>query len=580
MSVNATQRSLLANYLLGQNSNKNYVKNQFGKDGTTNVSVSGTATVAKNTTTPLTGISDFLITLPNNATDYVEFALDTLDNALKNQNCMMSFDYLSTSVGSAVQAQIVINGIIVSTSNISTAPGQSMVRLNAPCGDLTTATTVRISNATGNTGTSSLNVANVNYGRADNVYDAPLVTAWQSYSLTITGATSDPTLGTVTTNQAFWRRVGDSMEIEYTLVQTTAGTSGSGAYLFSLPTGYTIDTAKITTSTTNINGAVGSAQAINPGVSLGNGQVKAYNSTKLAMYVLAAGASDSGNNVGSAYYALGNATISYSFKATVPIVGWSAVSAVSADQTDYDWTSYTPTFTGFGTVTSIECEHARIGPNLKIRCKGTAGTTTATEARISFPNSLTSADTTKIPSIYNCGNGSVGHVTATSYTALCEPSVGYFTIGFQNGAAAGLTKQLGNAIYSTGQTFSYDLSVPITGWSSNQRAPTLVGSVTSNASNAERIERAYITNSGTPTISSQSGSWITSLTDNGVGLTTFNLSVPFVTIPSCTANAIGGNRVVRFNSMAVGSFQVETITVASSPADVDSDFMITCMGPR
>ncbi len=169
MSINNQNRTLLASYLIGQNSNRNYVKNQFGMNGTTNISVSGTATVAKNTTTPLTGISDLLITLPNNTTDYVEFSLDDLDRSLTNQNCQLTLDYKIGSIGSVVQAQVLIGGVVSNSQTINASPTQSSLSLNVPCGDLSGATTIRIANAAGNTGTSSINVANVNYGKATNI---------------------------------------------------------------------------------------------------------------------------------------------------------------------------------------------------------------------------------------------------------------------------------------------------------------------------------------------------------------------------------------------------------------------------
>ena len=173
MSVNTSNRSILANYLLGQQSSsvqgRNYVKNSFARDGIQNVTASGTATVAQNTTTPLTAISDFLVTLPNNATDYVEWTLDTLDNSLTNQNCQLTLDYKVGSIGSVVQAQVLIGGVLSNSQTISASPTQSSFSMNVPCGTLGSATTVRIGNATGNSGTSSINVANVNYGKATNI---------------------------------------------------------------------------------------------------------------------------------------------------------------------------------------------------------------------------------------------------------------------------------------------------------------------------------------------------------------------------------------------------------------------------
>ena len=78
--ASTSNRALLANYLLGQQSSamgKNYISNPSAFMNTVGTSVTGTATVSRNTTSPLTAISDFSISLPNNATDYVAFSTDT-----------------------------------------------------------------------------------------------------------------------------------------------------------------------------------------------------------------------------------------------------------------------------------------------------------------------------------------------------------------------------------------------------------------------------------------------------------------------------------------------------------------------
>lgn len=55
---------------------------------------------------------------------------------------------------------------------------------------------------------------------------------------------------------------------------------------------------------------------------------------------------------------------------------------------DTDWVSYTPTFTGFGTVSTQEFEYKRVGDSIVIRGAFTCGTPTATEAQITLPNSV------------------------------------------------------------------------------------------------------------------------------------------------------------------------------------------------
>lgn len=130
-----------------------------------------------------------------------------------------------------------------------------------------------------------------------------------------------------------------------------------------------------------------------------------------------------------------------------------------------DWASYTPTFTGMGTVSSIECLYRRVGGDYELRNKLVAGTPTAVEARASLPNSATSADTTKIPSIQLSGMGAIQNQSQP--TVLIEPSVGYVTFGLQSGTQAGYTKVNGNALLSTGNIFTFFASVPIQGLSSS-----------------------------------------------------------------------------------------------------------------
>jgi hypothetical protein len=112
-------------------------------------------------------------------------------------------------------------------------------------------------------------------------------------------------------------------------------------------------------------------------------------------------------------------------------------------------------------------------------------------------------------------------------------------------------------------------------------APLLVGSVTSNSSGMERVERLRVTNSGTPTISSQSGSWVSSLTDNGVGSVYVNLTASiFSGSPTCTCSAELPNRLCSIDVTASTS-QVRVRTATVSPfADADMDFSLICMGPR
>lgn len=135
-----------------------------------------------------------------------------------------------------------------------------------------------------------------------------------------------------------------------------------------------------------------------------------------------------------------------------------------------EWVTYTPTISGFGSggtaPTAVEFQYRRVGDTIQIQGKFTCGTSTAAEARLGLPGSLTSASTSKIPSIASCGYGVYSIASATQVIPLIEPSTAYMTMGLQSAGSAGLTKQLGNAIFASGQTYSFFATFPVAGWTS------------------------------------------------------------------------------------------------------------------
>lgn len=180
------------------------------------------------------------------------------------------------------------------------------------------------------------------------------ITDWQEFTLALDATTTAPTKGT---HQEFakWRRVGDSMEIQYSLFQTTAGTAGSGIYLFRLPSGYTMDTSKLI----NLNGlgldVLGSAE-----VYLGTlfeGAVKARPIDN-ALEISVLSDTVAGNSLGSSFGSLANATARYSFTAKVPIAGWSSEKSTVVTQ-DTELTAKTAnTFVaGLGSTGSVGQEN-------------------------------------------------------------------------------------------------------------------------------------------------------------------------------------------------------------------------------
>jgi hypothetical protein len=138
-----------------------------------------------------------------------------------------------------------------------------------------------------------------------------------------------------------------------------------------------------------------------------------------------------------------------------------------------DWGSCghtTSDFAGFGTVSSIETQCKREGSDLLMRGSFTTGTTTATEARVNLKlggTTLTSQSSSSISSLQIAGKGNrpaSSSVNFSGFTVLIEPSVSYFTFGYESSSTNGLTKYNGSAIFGSSEKISFQARVPILGW--------------------------------------------------------------------------------------------------------------------
>lgn len=150
------------------------------------------------------------------------------------------------------------------------------------------------------------------------------VTEWTSYPLTITGTGGNPSKPTVpAVDSAWWRRVGDSIEIKYDFQtnNTTGSAAGTGNYLFLLPPGVVADTNKQAFSTGGRVSAVGSGiWGLGDDSYNKQGAVVLYSSNGLA---LTTGGSGPAEFVGAGNVALNNAAFcNLSFFARIPILGW------------------------------------------------------------------------------------------------------------------------------------------------------------------------------------------------------------------------------------------------------------------
>lgn len=152
-----------------------------------------------------------------------------------------------------------------------------------------------------------------------------------SYTLTPKGSTSDPTLGT-NSSEATWSRQGEYMQLRVNIYQTGAGSAGSGQYYFPLPSGYTIYQWNAVQNNANGLGSFGQAEMY-VGTSTYWGNVQAYSSTALTVFV--------GNETtamqppGSGFLPISTAAWRLSFTARVRINEWAGGVAYGENSYNY-----------------------------------------------------------------------------------------------------------------------------------------------------------------------------------------------------------------------------------------------------
>lgn len=135
-----------------------------------------------------------------------------------------------------------------------------------------------------------------------------------------------------------------------------------------------------------------------------------------------------------------------------------------------DAVEYIPTFTGFGTVANVKVRSWRIGQYLFSEGSFTAGTTTATQARISLGfaganGSVVSASTLAT------GSEMIGTWTCTAANQggpiLGSPGLTYINLGLETSASAGYAFMNGNSVTSA-NAVSFNFKIPIQGWGTSQ----------------------------------------------------------------------------------------------------------------
>lgn len=305
-------------------------------DAATAIPVNGTGgspnvTITRNTSTPLRGTGQFRLTKDaanrqGQGTSY-DFTINYAD---LSKVLTISFDYAAGagfSYNGATYASP--SDIAVYIYNTTTTdviyPSQSFLdgsgKFISQFQTLPSGINYRLifHVATGNTTAWTLDFDNVKVGPSV-IATGAVMSDWISYTPVVAG------LGTGSaTATGFYRRVGDSAEIQVRVLKDGSSGTGTVAVTATLPPGLVADTAKITSNTAQISLGVWSAFGI-----------KASNTNQIGNIWLAGGLISfsntgdvSGNPIQGGNFTASSYITSNNIK--IPIVGWSSNVQVSSD---------------------------------------------------------------------------------------------------------------------------------------------------------------------------------------------------------------------------------------------------------
>ena len=273
--------------------------------------------------------------------------------------------------------------------------------------------------------------------------------------------------------------------------------------------------------------------------------------------------------------------------------------AITADQWDFDWRDGA----GYGESldnATLSVKEMRKGSNLHVVAKITySGAATAGQNI-----SITIPYTPDVTKMEQNGGGSICLEGSSDYLDVGLGSYYGFRSCYNSGSTISMYSQgqgtgntlIANSIATTSNlptvpgsadTIIMRFTIPIQGWTENQNAPILVGSVTSNASGALRIESLYVSASCTatpcatsPTIGTQG--WFSSVSRNSTGNYTVNIkSGVFSIAPICFGNAnTGGSGSDSTVALDTASTTSQIVYTRNAGTFTDLTFFLTCIGPR
>jgi hypothetical protein len=301
---------------------------------------SPTFTWTRSTSSPLRGTGSFLATkdAANRQGEGVAYAI-TLDSADQAKPICVAFDYAIAS-GTYADGDLTVYLYDV-TNSLVIQPAPYRI-LSATAGlsqkwigyfqTSAASTSYRLIIHTASTSASAYTVKfdNFNVGPTYQSYGA-VVTDWSSYTPTWSSSSGGPPAignGAITGQ---YRQVGDSLQVQIAINSGTTTTYGGTGYTFSLPSGYTIDTAKLASSTT-VNQVLGNATAeVSASLNVYDGQITYLDTTHVRVLNTDGVAEATWGSANPASWAASTANQRMGLFFQVPLAGRSSNVLVSSD---------------------------------------------------------------------------------------------------------------------------------------------------------------------------------------------------------------------------------------------------------
>lgn len=563
-------------------------------------------TIARSTSSPINGAAHFLMTLTTGATRQGEgaSALVYIPPAYRGQ--MLEFSFPFTTTGTITEDDLklyaydVTNSLVITPYSAGKILGAGPSKAVAVFPISTTTAQLRVGvhiARASNTGAVTL--------LFDDVAVSPNPTTYgmagsdvQSYTPTLGAG-----FGTTSGSAFFYWRVGDNLFVHgYWINGTVAGSAAT----VTLPSGLAIDSAKIGPNNTSANpGAMVGHYTTSTGQ---HGALVTATGTSTSLIYLA----HQDGNAGGLTPQNGNTITSNSVSMTVdfvvPIAGWSS-NVTMAESSQFKISSY---LASGSRVTGAEPDalgeyrsYIRdAGANtFTEEPNGSPGTTPSVANGIQAYNGAawSSADPNNEPTRYRIfigknksyrmewysGVGRTGDISAApisltssldaGYRVSYDPVTGILDVQAHRYGGGGTThvSGLSNASLTVNDPF-FDVVV-----SENALNVGVSGSVLSYGP-TERVERAKVTCSGSSSIVSQSGTWLSSVGNVSSGTCAYTIAAGiFSGEPACHFQEIAGAGAFYFHTAAATttSLSIRGVTDSGTNITAATGYLL-CMGPR